>query len=91
MPLYTFILEYRGGTYLSQVRAPNYKMAPRVWVEKLNLTGIAKPEKDLMDKLVASVNWDKQPTPIDGVAKTWCCSLIYVKQRSLVHFIQTAE
>jgi len=90
VPLYTFILEYRGGTYISQVRAVNYKTAPQVWAEQLDLTGIAKPEKNFRDKLFASINSDK-PTPIDGVAKTWCCSLIYVKQQSLVHFIQTAE
>ena len=56
MPLYTFILDYRGGTYISQVRAPNYKMAPRVWAEKLDLTAIAKLEKGFGDKLATILN-----------------------------------
>ena len=90
MPLYTFILDYRGGTYISQVRAPNYKMAPRVWAEKLDITAIAKLEKGFGDKLAASISEEK-PTPLDGMAKTWCLSLIHVKERALVHFIQTAE
>jgi hypothetical protein len=90
VPLYTFILDYRGGTYISQVRAPNYKTAPRVWAEKLDLTAIAKLEKGFGDKLVASISEEK-PTPLDGVAKTWCLSSCPVKKLALVHFVQTAE
>jgi hypothetical protein len=90
VPLYTFILEYRGGTYISQVRAPNYKTAPRVWAEKLDLTAIGKLEKGFGDKLVASISEEK-PAPLDGVAKTWCLSSCPVKKLALVHFVQTAE
>ena len=90
MPLYTFILDYRGGTYISQIRAPNYKAAPRVWAEKLDLTAIAKLEKGFGDKLVASISEEK-PTALDGVAKAWRLSSIPVKALALVHFVQTAE
>jgi hypothetical protein len=90
VPLYTFILDYRGGTYISQVRAPNYKTAPRVWAEKLDLTAIGKLEKGFGDKLVASISEEK-PAPLDGVAKTWCLSSCPVKKLALVHFVQTAE
>jgi hypothetical protein len=90
VPLYTFILDYRGGTYISQVRAPSYKTAPRVWAEKLDLTAIANLEKGFGDKIAASISEEK-PTPLDGVSKTWCLSLFYVKELALVHFIQTAE
>ena len=89
MPLFTFFLECAGGTYISQVRAQSYKSAPKVWAEKLNITIIAQPEKDFMGKLLKSIN-EETPTPIDGISKTWCCSLMYLSN-ALVHFTQTAE
>ncbi len=41
MSLYTFFLDYRGGTYLFQVRATTFHDAAKVWAE----------EKDFMPSL----------------------------------------
>jgi hypothetical protein len=34
MPLYTFFIEYRGGTYISQVRARSSPLATKAWAGK---------------------------------------------------------
>jgi hypothetical protein len=86
---FTFYLEYKGGTYISQVRARSYKSAPKAWAEKLDLTDISKPEKDFKVKLLKSID-EETPVPIDGISKTWCCSMLYLND-ALVHFTQTSE
>lgn len=89
MPLFTFYLEYKGGTYISQVRAQSYKSAPKIWAEKLDTTVISKLEKDFKIKLLKSVEREI-PIPIEGVSKTWCCSLLHLND-ALAHFTQTSE
>lgn len=89
MPLFTFYLEYKGGTYISQVRAQSYKSAPKIWAEKLDTTAISQPEKDIKIKLLKSVE-EEIPIPIEGISKTWCCSLLHLNN-ALAHFTQTCE
>ena len=89
MPLFTFFLEYKGGTYISQVRAQSYKSAPKVWAEKLDLSVISQLESDFQSKLLKSVD-NEIPTPIKGIDKVWCCSLLSLKE-TLMHFVQTSE
>ena len=91
MPLFTFYLDYKGGTYISQVRARSYKFAPKVWAEQLDISVIPNREKNFKEKLLRSINDDDNMlTPIDGVSKTWCCSPLLL-ERALVHFTQTSE
>jgi hypothetical protein len=89
VPLFTFYLEYKGGTYISQVRAQSYKSAPKAWAEKLDTTVISQPEKDFKEKLLKSIIGEP-PTPIEGVSKTWCCPLVHLNN-ALAHFTQTSE
>jgi hypothetical protein len=89
VPLFTFYLEYKGGTYISQVRAQSYKSAPTIWAEKLDTTVISQPEKDFKIKLLKSVE-EEIPIPIEGISKTWCCSLLHLNN-ALAHFTQTSE
>ena len=89
MNLYTFFLEYRGGTYISQVLAENFKTAPKIWAEKLSLTQIADLEENFTGKLAESIKFDLV-VPVDGMINTWACSLVYI-DGATVHFTQTAK
>lgn len=89
MALYTFFFEFRNGTYISQIRARNYLEAPRIWAEELDLPSIPNANEILRSKLTESLAFDK-PVRLQGIQRTWCCSLIYVS-RALLHFTQTAE
>ena len=89
MPLFTFFLDYRGGTYISQVRAKDYLVAPRVWAKKLELSQIPNAPERFRENLLKSFEFEK-PVAIEAVRNTWCCALIYTR-RSMLHFTQTAE
>jgi hypothetical protein len=40
MPLYTFVMEYLGGTYIEQVRARSVRQACVKWAEKLDAKSV---------------------------------------------------
>lgn len=88
MPLYTFFLEYRGGTYVSQVRARSSRLATRVWSGRLiemKIPGLgASSKKNLVEKILADT-----PTALDGLKNIWCSSTIVRGHLALVHFTLT--
>ena len=88
-PLFTFYLDYRGGTYISQLRARDYLEAPAAWAKKLDLRQIPNASERFRDNLLKSLEFEK-PVPLNGVDSTWCCALIYAS-RAILHFTQTAE
>lgn len=40
MELYTFLMEFRGGTYISQVESKSLSEATKLWVKQLNIEEI---------------------------------------------------
>lgn len=90
MALYTFILEYRGGTYISQVRSQSPKPAVKKWLKSLvndsTLKLSAKTKIALESELI-----DEVPTPLDDISKTWCIFASVQRKLALVNFVQTHE
>jgi hypothetical protein len=88
MPLYTFFLEYSGGTYVSQVRARSSLLAMKAWAGKLielNVPGLGlRSKSDLADKILRDA-----PTALDGLKNTWCSSALVRGHLALIHFTQT--
>jgi hypothetical protein len=88
MPLYTFFLEYTGGTYISQVSARSSALAMEIWAGKLiemKVPGLgARLKKDLVEKILG-----EPPTALDGLKNIWCSSALVRGHLALVHFTQT--
>ena len=67
---YTVILEYRGGTYISQLASTDPWSALKEWAKSI-------PDNDLIDwrlnrdELLAAVNEDP-PVPLSGFVNAWC-------------------
>ena len=43
MPIYTFFMQFRGGTYISQVEADDEIRAKDTWAKQLNTKEADKP------------------------------------------------
>lgn len=88
MALYTFFLEYRGGTYISQVRAASPSSALKSWARKLgniDVWGLGpKSKSEMIEKLQLDA-----PTAIEGIQSTWCCTAFLRNHLAVIHFIQT--
>jgi hypothetical protein len=70
MPLFTFVAEYKGGTYVSQIRATNVKAAQKVWVRSLepkSITGLGETSHQrLVDRCASTA-----PIALEGLRNAW--------------------
>ncbi|HXL81011.1 MAG TPA: hypothetical protein VN951_09060 [Pyrinomonadaceae bacterium] len=95
MPLYTFVLNYYGGTYVRQIRASSPSVAPKVWAKKLkpkDIVGLGpKSHRQLIKDMTDPQDQDNGPTKVSGMKNTWCCTTILRNTLVLIHFVQTSE
>jgi len=87
--LYTFFLEYKGGTYVSQVKASSPVKALTAWAEALDYTKVDGLSRSAKGKLTEEIN--QPPTPLEGVKNAWCCSALLRGHLALIHFTETKE
>jgi hypothetical protein len=90
MPLYTFVFEYAGGTYISQVTAASPKSAVRRWAEELPADEIddlgPASKARLIDEATA-----EPPAPINGLTNAWCVTALIRGKLALINFVKTSE
>ena len=70
--LYTLLLEYRGGTYISQFHASSVQSLLPVWTnwiaqEDLNVWGLTRAD-------LAQFSSESHPVPLEGLQNAWCCT-----------------
>lgn len=87
MALFTMILEFDGGTYISQFQASSPDDAAVKHADYLvGLNGMSTPtiRRRLADRLSL-----RRPVAIEGVRKVWCCSASIGKKLALVNIVAT--
>lgn len=84
---FTFILQFRGGTYISQIEAPNAMMAKDQWARNLDEHSIEGMGSRIKASMIKSVAEDV-PTPIAGMNDVWCLHGIASGRSFLVHFVR---
>ena len=90
MPLYTFIMEYAGGTYISQVKAPSPKSACVKWAQGLDVSQVSGFGGKSKELLIGHMR-DESPVSINGVVNTWCASALIRGELALINFVQTEK
>jgi hypothetical protein len=88
MALFTMMLDYAGGTYISQVEAENEQEAFRTWLAKL------RPEQivDAVSDEVADAFRETEPNfvPLEGLDGAWCGSTSARGGLALLNFVRTS-
>jgi hypothetical protein len=90
MRLFTFIMAYKGGTYISQVRAPDILNAQNEWLKSKNAwEALNECERS---SLIKNILEDDTPTAISDVANVWCfTALDDEKNLALINIVKTEE
>lgn len=89
---YSFIMDFRGGTYCSQVRANSIKSALREW---LKLIHVQQDEiKFLTDKVIDEMkeklgDIDNTPVLLNGMTNFWTTHLSTRRGSIIVYLILT--
>ena len=88
MQLYTFILEYRGGTYISQFEGETVEAATHAWACELDTAPIAHFHKKHLR--IAREQLDEDGlVEVDSVKNVWCRTFSIQKHLGLLNIIQT--
>ena len=88
MPFYTFIMDFGGGTYISQVKAPSAKSACVKWAQKLEVSQVHGLGLKGQESLIQQMK-DESPGPLDGTLNAWCTNLIIRGKFALINLVQT--
>jgi len=87
MKTYTFIAEYKGGTYISQYMAHSLVEALPLWVIGLDKKIFSKVKKE---KILSEVNnSDLLPIPLKEVHSVWCSTFLSNKSFLLLNIVET--
>lgn len=87
MALFTCILEFDGGTYISQSRTTSSDRAVAKYAAHL-LQNDAVPLR--IRKMLSKALAVEKPVTIVGVRNVWCCSTVVGKKLALLNIIATA-
>lgn len=90
MPLYTFLMDFKGGTYIRQIEAPSPRQACVKWAQSLdtsNIEGLGiKGRTSLAEQMK-----DEELTPINETINTWCVSALIRGSLALITLIRTEQ
>lgn len=90
MPLFTFIVDFEGGSYVSQVRGETLYDASSQWARGQGGSGIQDvqalgkaAEPDLIEAI------EQEPSLLNGLRNVWCYSGLFGDRLFLIHCVQT--
>ena len=86
--LFTFVLDFAGGTYLSQYRGESLREACEKWVQGMDTSAVASMDKASRLDLASEVDI-AEAVRIEGLTNVWCLSFLPGKTLGLVHVIRT--
>jgi hypothetical protein len=70
MRLFTFVAEYKGGTYVSQVKAANLKVALKVWARELDPKAISGFGQVIHKRVIEECK-EEIPVALNEVTNVW--------------------
>ena len=90
MFLYTFIMQFAGGIYVSQVNAENPKAACVLWAQNLAVDEVHNFGEKSRSQLVEQMKAE-EPTALRDVTNTWFVSANLHGASAYINFVRTAE
>lgn len=90
MGLYTFVMDYAGGTYVGQVEAADLVEAKAKWAREIDLSLVAGLDESDRAELVSEVDADS-PAVLTGLRNAWCITASLSNGLALIHAIRTAS
>ena len=88
MALFTFIMDFQGGTYISQVNASSPESACVKWAENLEtseIQGLGSKGKNFLIEEMKK----EPPVALNGVSNVWCSWASIYGKSALINLVQT--
>lgn len=88
--LFTYIFEFRGGTYTSQLQSSDLQSSIQDWFKKLQQK--YREIEHLEPKTVEEIQNEligEEPIPLEGLVNTWSLGIDTIKGFGLVTIVKT--
>lgn len=92
--LYTYIMEFQEGTYITQVHARDLEKSLYEWTNKLREESIeiynldSATLSEITEQIIAS-DTQEIPTPVKGLQNVWCLTLNTKQGFGIVNIVKT--
>jgi hypothetical protein len=90
MPLYTFIMEYAGGTHVSQIKASSPKTACIKWARDLDISQVEGLGLKSKDSLIEQMRTEP-PVALDAMSNAWCATALLRGELALINVVRTVQ
>ena len=92
MNLYTFVLDYDGGTYIYQIKAGSQKNVAITWAKKLEINSIPGLGPVSKKKIIEQmIDEDNTPTPVQNTRNTWCSVFVVRGKVGIITIVRTIQ
>ncbi|MFD2717535.1 hypothetical protein ACFST9_02340 [Hymenobacter monticola] len=94
MDLFTIVMDFNGGTYVSQVRADDEIDALQAWSLNLNHKEISGLGEKLKSQIISEIETDSEvtkPVLLEGTINTWGTFFSIRGRKIFVHLVKTAQ
>jgi hypothetical protein len=95
--LFTYICEFRGGTYTTQVQSSNLKSSIKDWIEKIkdeqeqiDQLG-SKTIEEIQGQLLKKKKLDENPIILNGLVNVWYLSISTKQGFGSINIIKTEK
>jgi prophage tail gpP-like protein len=86
---FTFLVEYDGGTYISQWQATTAKSAVEKWARSFDFSVIPRMKNSRLGGFRRRIIVES-PTRITGTKGVWCTTEIFANKGMLINIVRTA-
>ena len=87
--LYTILVEYDGGTFISQEFATNPVEAVRFWSRNEKAVGFPQQLNESQRIELQQDFYNSDLVPINGLTNVWCDTTTIAEKLLLLHCVQT--
>ena len=84
---YTMLLEFEGGTHVSQVAAADELRATLAWPDTLRLQRTLGPKSENLTRLMAQSLEEDGVVALDGLIDVWCLTSLVRGKLALLNIV----
>ncbi len=85
---FTFLLDFEGGTYISQFHSESLRKACEKWALGLNTSTIALIDESAKSEIRSNLDTE-EAIGIEGLTNVWCLTFLIKKELALLHVVLT--
>jgi len=89
--LYTFIMDYLGGTYISQIESDSKEQAMLLWINCLEVEQVEGFSQQDKETIIKKGFPDDDPSNLTGIENVWHFIVDTERGTAYINFVNTVK